>query len=146
LVERKSLRGETSTVAQASSTEAVVWKNGANVTVSGSALSKSTSAPVGFWNAGASSSRALASGYGHVRFTAFAHSNSIVGLSNGDSNQAWADVDFGAYLTAEGQVWVVEGLSYFGPYASPAVEHHFFLGSRYRALVPIPRPPRRDIE
>jgi PKD repeat protein len=106
------------TTAFAAALEPVAWKNSANVTISGSALSKATTAPIGFWNAGASSSRAIASGYGYVRFTASAIGNSVVGLSHGDSSHAWADVDFGINLTAEGELYIVESDLYFGPYGT----------------------------
>jgi hypothetical protein len=84
-------------------TEAVVWTSAVGVSVSGNSLTKT--AATGWGNAGAVSTRAIASGDGYVEFVASATtSRRIVGLSNGDSNQSYTDVDFAVLLYSDGSV------------------------------------------
>jgi hypothetical protein len=103
-----------------SSGEAVVWTAGVGVTVSGNNLTKS--AATGWGNAGAVSTKTLASGDGLVEVTvAESNSHRIFGLSNGDSNPNWNDIDFGLYLNANGTLQIYEagtGRGSFGPYAT----------------------------
>jgi bacillolysin len=95
-------------------TEAVVWTNAAGVTVSGNNLTKI--APSGWGNSGASSTRAIASGDGYVEATVAEVTDSrLFGLSNGDANQGYADVDFAIDVYIN-QFYVIEaGVTKYGP-------------------------------
>jgi hypothetical protein len=98
--------------------EAVSWTAAIGVSASGNDLTKT--AAVG-WNAGAVSTKVLPSGDGYVAFTASeANTLRMLGLSNGNDDTGYADIDFAIYLAA-GQVQVYEkGTSRgtFGNYAS----------------------------
>jgi hypothetical protein len=88
--------------------EAVVWTNAVGVSVSGNNLTKTAAS--GSWNAGAVSTRAIASGDGYVECVASETTTSrMVGLSNGDSNQSYTDIDFAIHLAADDTVRVSEG-------------------------------------
>ena len=53
--------------------------------------------------------RAIGSGYGEVDFTASETTTSrICGLSNGDTDQSYQDIDFGISLAAQGVLAVYE--------------------------------------
>jgi hypothetical protein len=97
--------------------EAVVWKDIVGASASGNSLTKTAATG---WNAGAASTRALAAGPGYVAFTASETSTyRMLGLSNGNDNVAYADIDYAIYLAA-GQVQVLEkgaGRGIFGSYA-----------------------------
>jgi RHS repeat-associated protein len=75
----------------------VSWGSAVGVSINGSSLSK-TSADA--WaNAGASSTESIASGDGYLELTASeTNSYRMIGLSKGDTNQDWTDIDFAAYL------------------------------------------------
>lgn len=74
------------------------------------------------WDAGASSAQALVSGDGYVQFTASeTNKYRMLGLSNGDSNQVYTDIDFAFYPAADGYLYIYEGGIYraqIGPYAT----------------------------
>ena len=74
------------------------------------------------WNAGASSAQAIVSGDGYVQFTASeTNKHRMLGLSKGDSNQNYTDIDFAFYPAADGGLYVYEGgtsRGYFGPYTT----------------------------
>lgn len=90
------------------STENVVWTNVVGATAAGNSLNKSAGAFA--WSAGAVSTRGISSGDGYVEFTATeTTTDRMVGLSNGDTNQNFADLDFAIYLTNAAAVWVYEG-------------------------------------
>jgi hypothetical protein len=85
---------------------AVVWTSMVGVSANGGSLSKTAGTTWG--NAGAVSSQTLASGDGYVEFTATeTNTYRLLGLSKGNTNQNWDDIDFGIYLyTSNGvQVW-----------------------------------------
>jgi len=85
----------------------VTWTNAVRVTAAGSDLSK-TSAATG-WNAGAVSVQTLA-GDGFAEFTtAESNRGKMAGLSNGDTDQRYSDIDFAFYLKANGVVGIYEG-------------------------------------
>ena len=87
----------------------VQWTNVVNLTASGNSLTKPTNGNVA-WNAGAVSTQAIASGDGYVEFTASENNtNRMCGLSNGDSNQDYSDIDFAIYLYSDGNTYVFEG-------------------------------------
>jgi hypothetical protein len=103
-----------------SGNEAVVWTAASGVAVSGNSLTKTAATAWG--NAGAVSTKAIASGNGYVEFTANETTTyRMLGLSNGDSSQNYDDIDFGLYLLANDHVYVYEkGVSrgQFGKYVS----------------------------
>jgi alpha-tubulin suppressor-like RCC1 family protein len=98
----------------------VQWTNAVGLSVSGSTLTKTAS--VGWGNAGAASVQVIRDGYGYVEFTAGATNVArMCGLSWGDSDQNYPDIDFAAYLRDDGTFVVYEGGAWrgeFGPYAS----------------------------
>ena len=71
----------------------ITWQNPVNVSVSGSSIIKLTPSANG-WDAGASSVQSIPSGNnGYVEFSLGI--NTFAGLSNGDSNANYPDIDFG---------------------------------------------------
>ena len=74
-------------------TEDVVWTSVVGASVTGNSLSKTTG--TGWGNSGASSIQGLES-TGFVEFTATETSTwRMLGLSRGDANQTYQDIDFG---------------------------------------------------
>jgi glucose/arabinose dehydrogenase len=99
--------------------EGVVWTSGGGVTIAGNSLTKT--AATGWGNAGAVSNKHLTAGDGSVTVTGESTTHRIFGLSNGDTNRNWDDIDFGFYLNANGQVQIYErGIlrGSFGAYGS----------------------------
>ena len=98
---------------------AVVWTSAVGVTVTGNSLTKTAATAWG--NAGAVSSLQIASGDGYVEFTASeTNTYRMLGLSNGNTNASYGDIDFAIY-EYPGQVQVYEGGSLkgtFGTYAA----------------------------
>jgi hypothetical protein len=83
------------------------WTNVVGATPAGDDLTKATATAWG--NAGAVSTRQIASGNGYVEFTATeVHTRRMAGLGNGDASQSYTDVDHGILLTETGTVWVYE--------------------------------------
>jgi RHS repeat-associated protein len=94
--------------------EPVSWVNLVGVTAvqAGNSLNK----PGGDgWDAGASSSRAISSGDGYMEVVVDLSNNGayVAGLSNGDSNVNYPDVDFGIY-NYYGTIFIMENGGYFG--------------------------------
>jgi hypothetical protein len=85
--------------------EEVVWTHVVGALAMGNHLTKT--APDGWGNAGAISKRALA-GNGFVEFTAGSDAYWMAGLSNGDSNQSYEDIDFALYALTYNRVMVYE--------------------------------------
>jgi hypothetical protein len=87
--------------------------------VDGNSLTKT--AATGWGNAGAISTQQIASGNGHVEFTASeTNTHRMLGLSNGDSSASYNDIDFALYLYS-GQVLIYEAGAYrgnYGPFAT----------------------------
>ena len=74
-----------------SAQSSVTWQNPVNVAVSGGTITKSTSSG---WDAGASSVQSIPSGYnGYVEFST-TNNAGMAGLSNGDSNADYPDIDY----------------------------------------------------
>jgi len=73
------------------------------------------------WNAGASTIDTLTINDGYAEFTtAEADTAKFAGLSNGDDDVSFGDIDFALYLTSAGQIQVREGgvnMGSFGSYA-----------------------------
>jgi hypothetical protein len=99
-------------------TENVAWTNAVGVSVSGNSLTKI--AATGWGNAGAISTRSLAYGDGYMEFTASeTNTYRLLGLSYGDTNQDWTDIDYAFYPYADGNLYIMEnGVSQggFGTY------------------------------
>ncbi|HKZ32725.1 MAG TPA: hypothetical protein VJ648_10270, partial [Vicinamibacteria bacterium] len=98
----------------AAQTEDVTWRAAAGVTVSGNDLTKT--AATGWGNSGASSLQSPESN-GFVEFSATG--TAILGLSKGDSDQNYTDIDF-AVCVSSGTLYVYEGGGggwYFGAVA-----------------------------
>jgi RHS repeat-associated protein len=97
----------------------VTWTNLVGATASGNSLSKSGADG---WDAGGISTQTIGSGDGYVEVTATEiNKHRRFGLSNGNSNQSWDDIDFCFYLEASGTVYINEGATprgSFGSYAS----------------------------
>jgi RHS repeat-associated protein len=78
-------------------TQNVSWTNAVGVSVSGNNLTKN--APDNWANSGAASSQAIVSGDGYIELTATeTNTFRMIGLSHGDANQDYTDIDFAAYL------------------------------------------------
>lgn len=119
--------GLAATITQGLSVESVVWTNVLGVTASGNNLSR----PAGSgWNSGASSTRQIISGDGYVEFTATeTTTHRMFGLSNGDSNQSYVDIDFAIFLIPGGVLQVYEGGTYRGQFGN------YSGGDRFRVSV-----------
>jgi uncharacterized repeat protein (TIGR01451 family) len=95
-----------------------VWTSPIGVNAPPATLTKT--AAVG-WNAGAASAQALIGDDGWMEFTATEASTiRIAGLSTGNTNTGFADIDFGFYLDAQTNLYVIEGgliRGRFGTYA-----------------------------
>jgi hypothetical protein len=102
-----------STTAPTRTQGSVAWTNpSANLTVTGSSLSKQMTAGYGF-DAGAVSTKAIVSGSGSVEFTASeVTTHRMCGLSNGDSNYNYPDIDFAIYLAPDPVACVYEAGTY----------------------------------
>jgi len=87
----------------------VSWTNATGVTTNGNNLTKSGGS--GAWNtSGAASAQVIKSGYGFVEFTATeTNTQRIAGLSNGDTNQDWIDIDYGILLRDDSTFGIYEG-------------------------------------
>ena len=104
-------------------TEDVVWTAGAGVSIAGSDLTKT--ATTGWGNAGAASLQSVESN-GFVEFSGT--ETMMIGLSYGDTNQNYADIDFGILLWA-GAYYVYESGTSRGSFGAPAP------GDRFRVEV-----------
>ena len=105
----------------------LAWKNETGVAVWGYALLKTAGS--GWGNSGAVTTVELASGDGAVEYTATDISGSrILGLSKGDSNQNYTDIDF-ALFAGSGTLYVYEKGSLKGSFGTHAV------GDRLRVAV-----------
>jgi hypothetical protein len=97
----------------------VVWASLVGVTATGNSLTKT--AATGWGNAGAISSQQIASGDGYVEVTASETSTyRMIGLSNGNTNASYEDIDFAIYLSQTALKVFEAGVSKgtFGSYAT----------------------------
>jgi hypothetical protein len=107
--------------------EAVAWTATVAATASGSTL---TRVGVPGWTGGAVSTRAIASGDGFVAFTTNeATTHKMIGLSVGNTNTSYADVDFAVLLAANGTYYVFEAG------ASRGVFGNYVAGDRFHVAV-----------
>jgi|GEM_PF-920292 len=88
----------------------VTWTNTVGVTVNGNSLTNTA----GGWNtSAASSTQAITSGDGYVETTiAETSTYRMIGLSYGDSNQDYSDIDFAIYPAYGGGLYVYESGTY----------------------------------
>lgn len=111
-----------------SQVESVVWTNLYSVTASGNNLYKSNPASYS-WDAGAVSTRSMTSSDGYVEITPDnAGTYRMFGLSHGDSNPVFTDIDFAISL-GEGLLGVYEGGNYRGAVGT------YIAGDRLRVAV-----------
>jgi hypothetical protein len=101
----------------------VTWMSAVGVIVSSNSLTKT--AANGWGNAGAVSTQQIASGDGYVEFTASeANTYRMLGLSNGNADTSYQDIDFAIDLQGAGDVRVYESGTFrgtFGTYATGEV-------------------------
>jgi RHS repeat-associated protein len=110
--------GQLLITADVTSASAVTWTSAVGVTVSTNNLSK---VDVDGWNAGAVSTQTINSGDGYVEVTASeTNKHRRFGLSNGNTNQSWDDIDFCIYLEGSGTVYINEGATPRGSFGSYA--------------------------
>jgi hypothetical protein len=84
----------------------VTWMNAVRVTADGNSLTRFGSRAA--WNAGAASVETLA-GDGFMEFTTLEnYTAKMAGLSNGDTDQSYTDIDFAIYLKSTGRVAIYE--------------------------------------
>ncbi len=94
----------------------VAWTSKVGVTASGGSLTKTAATAWG--NAGAISTQQLPSGDGYVEFAASETTTfRMLGLSKGNTNSSWDDIDFALYLYLN-EVRVYEGGSYKGSFGN----------------------------
>ena len=125
-----------STIARASytiggtvTTEDVVWANRVETAAEGNDLRKTWGPTTGAWTSGAVSSKAIVSTSGYAEFTAASTTKEVIcGLSNGNTNSGFGDVDFGIRLVGGGSLRTIESgnMLTFGTYAA---------GDRFRVSV-----------
>src|SRR2546425_886545 len=110
------------------SVENVAWTNVVGVLASGNSLTKT--AADGWTNAGASSTRGIASGEGYAEFTATeTNKDRMFGLSNFDGSQDYRELKFAINVTPSGLAWVFESGSGKG------VNTTYQSGDRFRIAV-----------
>ena len=104
----------------------LVWMNEVNARVVGRTLLKTNTTAA--WNAGAVSSRSISSGY--MELTASETSTyRIAGLSSGDANQNYTDIDFGLLMRSDTTLAIYEAGVYRGEFGTYAT------GDRFRVEV-----------
>ena len=103
----------------AAAPQPITWTSLVGVTASGNSLTDISATGV---NAGAASTQSITSGDGYVEFVASeTTTNRLLGLSNGNSNASYPDVDFGIALGSGAPIYILEkGVSRgsFGTYRS----------------------------
>ena len=103
----------------AAQTEDVTWRAPAGVTVSGNDLTKTTATAWG--NSGAISLQSLESN-GFVEFTA--GGTAMLGLSKGDTNQDYTDIDFAVFVWS-GTLYVYQSGNSMGSFGAVAPTDRF---------------------
>ncbi|HVF54495.1 MAG TPA: hypothetical protein VM934_00005, partial [Pyrinomonadaceae bacterium] len=117
-----SLSGTLANISPPTLVEEVVWQNVVGATASGNSVTATTEG----WTAGASSSQSITSGDAAVEFTAAeTNTHRMCGLSSGDANQHYTDIDYAIYLTNAGTILVYEGGRYIGEYGGYAAGDRF---------------------
>jgi hypothetical protein len=108
IVSNTVLSGNWAGGSPAPSGEQVSWTSVVGATASGGTLTKTAATAWG--NAGAVSTKSITAGNnGYVEFTATeTNTYRMVGLSNGNTNSNWNDIDFALYAHVGGQVLIYE--------------------------------------
>jgi alpha-tubulin suppressor-like RCC1 family protein len=110
--------------------EPVVWTNLVGTSASGNTLTKTGGAVA--WDSGAASANVIRDGYGYFEFTkADTTTRVLVGLSNGDSNASWEEVDFAIHPSSDGNVYVYESGVFHGGFGSYAAGDRFRVEIKY---------------
>jgi len=106
----------------------VFWRNAVRVTTEGSTLRRESGAG---WTAGASSAQEFISGDGYAEYRVSDPGSYVMfGLSHGDTDQGWGDIDYAIYTyPATGQLMVFEQGSY------QATLGNYQVGNRLRVAV-----------
>jgi hypothetical protein len=95
------------------SVEDVVWTRTNGVSVVGNSLTKT--GPTTWGNAGGASTRAIISGDGYLEWTATETTTyRICGLSYGDTDWNFTDIDFGMFARPSGALWRIENGAMLG--------------------------------
>lgn len=96
----------------------VAWTSAAGVTISGNSLTK-TNGTTAWGDAGAVSSQTITSGDGYTEFsTNENNTHKMVGLSNGNSNNDYTDIDYAVYFLSDGTVKIYEKGVFIGNYGT----------------------------
>ena len=106
----------------ATSSSSTVFQNLVSVSASGNSLTKTGTQG---WNGGASTIDSLSTDGGISFTTAENTTAKMAGLSNGDSNAGYQDIDFAWYLRANGSLGIYEDGSYVGDFGNYAANDTF---------------------
>ncbi|HJT26805.1 MAG TPA: RHS repeat-associated core domain-containing protein, partial [Pyrinomonadaceae bacterium] len=88
--------------------QSVSWTNAVGVSVNGNSLTKT--ATTGWGNAGATSAQSITTGDGYAELTVpDTTTHRFVGLSHGNSNADYTDVDFAIHPVIGGTIFIYEG-------------------------------------
>ena len=110
--------------------EDIVWSSKVNVSTSGNTITKTNSGTN--WDAGAVSANVIRDGYGFVEFTAPTSSAyRIAGLSYGDTNQDYTDIDYAIIVRSDTTVGIYEAGTYRGAMGNYAANDVFRVEVRY---------------
>src|SRR6185369_14597525 len=100
--------GQLLIAAESSVVRDVSWTNAVGVSVNGKSLTKT--AATGWGNAGATSAQSITTGDGYVELTVpDTTTHRFLGLSNGNSNSDYTDVDFAIHPVVGGTIFIYEG-------------------------------------
>ncbi len=107
--------------------EPVVWTNDAGVSIAGNSITKTET--TGWGNAGAASTRGL-NGDGYAEFTVPTDPGyAMFGLSSGDTDQSYADIDFAFYTyPPTGRLMIFESGASRGTYGDYAAGDTLSIG------------------
>jgi len=94
--------------AEPNAAQNVTWTNAVGVSVNGNSLTKT--AATGWGNAGASSTQSITAGDGYMELTVSdTTTHRFLGLSSGNSNSDYTDVDFAIHPVIGGTIFIYEG-------------------------------------
>ena len=108
--------------AAVSASDEVSWTSPVGVSVSGNNLTKTAADG---WDAGAASQNVIPGGYGYMEFTATETTTlRMAGLSFGNSDAGYGDIDFAIYLSSNSELFVYEAGSSRGQFGTYATGDH----------------------
>jgi RHS repeat-associated protein len=100
--------GQLLVTAEPVAAQSVSWTNMVGVSGNGNSLTKT--AATGWGNAGATSAQSITAGDGYVELTVpDTTTHRFLGLSNGNSNADYSDVDFAIHPVVGGTIFIYEG-------------------------------------